>query len=86
MMAAGPGKGIGKAIAIRFAEEGGRLVLAGRKADVLEEVCAVSTSRLHCRRASSNCCVMPLKLSTEIQYEAQCPCLDVETLDRVCCA
>lgn len=38
LMAAGPGKGIGKAIAVRFAEEGARLVLAGRKADILEEV------------------------------------------------
>lgn len=81
LMAAGPGKGIGKAIAIRFAEEGGRLVLAGRKADVLEEVCAVSTSRLHCRHAAPNCCVLPLDCSIEIQYEAHCPCLAVKDFE-----
>ena len=39
-LSAGPGKGIGRAIAVRFAEEGGRLVLAGRKADILDEVCS----------------------------------------------
>ena len=38
MVLAGPGSGIGKAISIRFAEEGGSIVLAGRKPDVLEEV------------------------------------------------
>ena len=38
MAVTGPGSGIGKAISIRFAEEGGSIVLAGRKPDVLEEV------------------------------------------------
>ncbi|CAL5223416.1 g5928 [Coccomyxa viridis] len=46
-MITGPGKGIGKAIAVRFAEEGARLVLAGRKADILEEVAE------ECRQAGS---------------------------------
>ena len=38
MAVTGPGSGIGRAISIRFAEEGGSIVLAGRKPDVLEEV------------------------------------------------
>ena len=63
VMAAGPGKGIGRAIAVRFAEEGGRLVLAGRKADVLEEVCshpaALYISRMHCRHPPLPSCYVP---------------------------
>lgn len=56
MSTAGPGKGIGKAIAVRFAEEGAKLVLAGRKADVLEEVrvqpAFVTQSKALCTRSS----------------------------------
>ena len=65
VMAAGPGKGIGRAIAVRFAEEGGRLVLAGRKADVLEEVCshpgALDNTCMHCRHPSPSCYVPDYK-------------------------
>ncbi|CAK0785231.1 hypothetical protein CVIRNUC_008437 [Coccomyxa viridis] len=46
-MITGPGSGIGRAISIRFAEEGGSIVLAGRKPDVLEEVAE------ECRKAGA---------------------------------
>jgi hypothetical protein len=45
LCSAGPGKGIGRAIAVRFAEEGGSIVLAGRKAEILEEVCSIQLGR-----------------------------------------
>ena len=44
LVCTGPGSGIGKAISIRFAEEGGSIMLAGRKPDVLEEVRLICSS------------------------------------------
>lgn len=42
----GAGTGIGRAIAERFAAEGARVLLAGRRADVLEQVSAVTGGKV----------------------------------------
>jgi NAD(P)-dependent dehydrogenase (short-subunit alcohol dehydrogenase family) len=45
----GGGSGIGRAVARRYAEEGAYVVVAGRRAEALEETCADSESITGCR-------------------------------------
>jgi NAD(P)-dependent dehydrogenase (short-subunit alcohol dehydrogenase family) len=60
----GAGSGIGQAVAIRFASEGARVGLIGRRVAALEETAATI------RAAGGTCLVTPCDVSDETQVEA----------------
>ncbi|NLC58930.1 MAG: SDR family oxidoreductase [Armatimonadetes bacterium] len=59
----GAGTNIGRAIALRFAIEGCRLVICGRRAELLEETAALARAR------GGECAVVPADLSREADID-----------------
>ena len=72
----GASAGIGKALALQLARQGAKVVLAARRADLLEQVAAA------CRQAGGEALAVP----TDVADEAQCRALvekTVDTFDRL---